>query len=144
GRGAFAGERAVVIGFGASGRAAATVLREEGADVVVSESRSPDQMADMSQALDAAATLDVPVTWGGHRRDHLEGATLMVVSPGVPERAPVIEWARDREIPVWSELEVGARLCRVPFVAVTGTNGKTTTVELVAAMMKAAGLEARA
>jgi len=45
---------------------------------------------------------------------------------------------------VWSELELGARLCRVPVVAITGTNGKTTTCELVAAMMRAAGLDARA
>jgi UDP-N-acetylmuramoylalanine--D-glutamate ligase len=56
----------------------------------------------------------------------------------------VIAWARGRGLSVWSELELGARLCRVPVVAVTGTNGKTTTTEMVAAMMRAAGLTARA
>src|SRR5207247_4144027 len=81
---------------------------------------------------------------GGHRPEHLDGATLVVLSPGVPENAPVIGWARERGLPVWSELELGARLCRVPFVAVTGTNGKTTTTEMVAATMRSAGLRAKA
>src|SRR5207247_11166336 len=81
---------------------------------------------------------------GGHRPEHLDGATLVVLSPGVPENAPVIGWARERGLPVWSELELGARLCRVPFVAVTGTNGKTTTTEMVASMMRAGGLRAAA
>jgi UDP-N-acetylmuramoylalanine--D-glutamate ligase len=56
----------------------------------------------------------------------------------------VIRWALERGVPVWSELELGASLCRVPIVAVTGTNGKTTATELVAASMRAAGLRARA
>jgi UDP-N-acetylmuramoylalanine--D-glutamate ligase len=81
---------------------------------------------------------------GGHAPVHLDGATLVVTSPGVPERAEVLRWARERGLPVWSELELGARLCTVPFVAVTGTNGKTTTVELVADAMRASGLKARA
>jgi UDP-N-acetylmuramoylalanine--D-glutamate ligase len=69
---------------------------------------------------------------------------MVVVSPGVPEGAPVIGWAGDRGLPVLSEMELGARMCRVPFVAVTGTNGKTTTTEMTAAIMRAAGLDARA
>jgi UDP-N-acetylmuramoylalanine--D-glutamate ligase len=81
---------------------------------------------------------------GGHTPEHLDGATLVVVSPGVPERAPIIRWALEQSLPVWSELELGAQLCRVPYVAVTGTNGKTTTVELVAAMMSLDGINAAA
>jgi UDP-N-acetylmuramoylalanine--D-glutamate ligase len=142
--GAFARHRAVVIGFGASGRAAARVLREEGAEVLVSEARTREQVAVEAEAGAGIADADLQFRWGGHRSEHLEGATLMVVSPGVPEGSPVIGWARRIGIPIWSELELGARLCRVPFVAVTGTNGKTTTVELVAAMMRDAGLDARA
>jgi len=144
--GAFAGERAVVVGFGASGRAAAKVLHEEGATVVVTETRTresvaPDpESAASIESLGAAAQLH----FGGHRPEHLAGATVLVVSPGVPESAPVIGWARRMGIPVWSELELGARVCRIPIVAVTGTNGKTTTVELLAAMMRASGLDARA
>jgi UDP-N-acetylmuramoylalanine--D-glutamate ligase len=135
--GPFDGERAVVVGFGASGRAASRALRDAGADVMVSEVRSEEQLA-------PEPGLDVKVLGGGHRPEHLNGATLVVVSPGIPQGAPVIAWARDRGLPVWSELEVGARLCRVPYVAITGTNGKTTTTEIVAAMMNAAGLRAKA
>jgi UDP-N-acetylmuramoylalanine--D-glutamate ligase len=146
--GAFEGERAVVIGFGISGRAAARVLLEEGAVVWVSEERTPAALDEVLRSSgtgdDPSAPPDVPVLAGGHQPEHLDGATMVVVSPGVPEGAPVIGWAGGRDIPVLSEMELGARLCRVPFVAVTGTNGKTTTTEMTAAIMRAAGLDARA
>jgi UDP-N-acetylmuramoylalanine--D-glutamate ligase len=137
--GVFTGEVAVVVGFGASGRAAARVLADEGASVRVSEARSlsPSEREE-------AAGEGFEVRDGGHRPEDLEGATLLVASPGVPERSPVLAWASQRRLPIWSELELGSRLCRVPFVAVTGTNGKTTTTELVASMLRAAGLRARA
>lgn len=134
--GAFAGERFVVVGLGIAGRAAAAVLAREGAQVRVSEERSDVQTDD------ELAALGVEVRTGGHDPAHLEGASAVVTSPGVPEHAPVLAWASERGIPVWSELDVGARLCRVPYVAVTGTNGKSTTTKLVAAMMREAGLDA--
>ncbi len=142
--GVFVGQRAVVVGFGASGRAAARVLRAEGADVLVSECRTLADLARDAPSEADLAELDVDVQGGGHRPEHVDGATLMVVSPGVPASAQIIGWARKLGIPVWSELELGARLCRVPVVAITGTNGKTTTSELLAAMMRAAGLAAKA
>ena len=151
GRGTFAGERALIVGYGKSGRAAAEVLLAEGAHVRASEARTLEELA-------AEATGDaglhgrgeegtderIEVLAGGHRPEHLDGATLVVVSPGVPAGAPVLSWARDRGLPIWGEVELGARLCRGPYVAVTGTNGKTTTVELIAAMMRAAGLSSMA
>ena len=70
---------------------------------------------------------------GGHEPWHLDGATLVVVSPGVPEDAPILAVGARAGLPVWSELELGARLAHVPYVAVTGTNGKTTTTGMVAA-----------
>jgi len=134
--GAFAGERAVVIGLGVAGRAAARVLAEEGADVRVSEARPKSgEPADLRE-------LDIEVLDGGHKPGHLDGATLVVVSPGVPSSAPVIAWARDRGLPVWGELELGAHLVNAPCIAVTGTNGKTTTTGMIAAMLQAAGLDA--
>ena len=149
--GTFAGLRAVVVGFGVSGRAAATVLAEEGASVLVTETRSMDELRLRAASDHDDEGGDVPpvppnveVVGGGHHPDHLHGADVVVVSPGVPEHAPILEWAARAGLPVWSELEVGARLCRVPIVAVTGTNGKTTTVEMIAAMMRASGLAARA
>lgn len=151
---AFAGERAVVIGFGTSGRAAAKVLAAEGAEVRVTEARSLDELEAPADRFGAGRESgkeqkigpgdEVEILAGGHRPEHLDGATLVIASPGVPHGAKVLAWARRRGLPIWSELELGARLCGVPFVAVTGTNGKTTTVELVATMMRAAGLSAAA
>ena len=60
----------------------------------------------------------------------------------MPERAPVLGWARARGLPVWGEMEVGARVCDAPYVAVTGTNGKTTTTGMVASCLRAGGLDA--
>ena len=140
--GTFAGERAVVIGCGVSGRAAASVLLAEGAGVRITEARSREEILG---GLEEADALDgrIELLAGGHQPDHLDGATLVVASPGVPEGAPVMWWVRERGLRLWSELELGARLCRVPYVAVTGTNGKTTTTEMVAAVMRADGLSAR-
>jgi UDP-N-acetylmuramoylalanine--D-glutamate ligase len=138
--GGFAGRRVVVIGAGVAGAAAAEALVAEGADVLVSES-SP---ADALDALSHLRELGVDVAVGGHDPSHLEGATLVVTSPGVPQDAPILTWARDSGIPVWGELELGARLCRVPYLAVTGTNGKTTTTGLIASCLRAAGHDAAA
>ncbi|HZD79869.1 MAG TPA: UDP-N-acetylmuramoyl-L-alanine--D-glutamate ligase [Actinomycetota bacterium] len=134
--GRFAHERVVVVGLGVAGRAAARVLAEEGARVRVSEAR-PDP-----GGVDEIASLGVEVRVGGHHPEHLDGASAVVASPGVSEHAPVLGWARERGVPIWSELDVGARLCEVPYVAITGTNGKSTTTKLVATMMQAAGLDA--
>ena len=133
---AFGGERFVVVGLGVAGRAAARVLTEEGASVRVTEERAE------VDGVDAFRALGVEVLTGGHEPWHLDGAAAVVASPGVPEHAPVLAWAAERGVDVWSELDVGARLCDVPYVAVTGTNGKSTTTELVARMMRAAGLDA--
>jgi UDP-N-acetylmuramoylalanine--D-glutamate ligase len=134
----FADRLVVVVGYGASGRAAAAALASEGARVRVTESR-PATQVDVS-----GLPPGVELLAGGHHAEHLDDATLVVTSPGVQPEAPILRWARDRKLPIWSELELGARLCTVPYLAVTGTNGKTTTVELLAAMLSASGLKARA
>ena len=137
--GRYAGEHAVVVGLGASGVAAARVLAEEGADVVVSERRAASGLGRVEE-IEALHALGVRIMAHGHRVEHLKDATLVVVSPGVPEHAPVLRWAETRGIPVWSELELGSQLCDVPYVAITGTNGKTTTTEMVAAAFREAGV----
>jgi UDP-N-acetylmuramoylalanine--D-glutamate ligase len=139
--GRFDGLRALVVGLGVSGAAAARVLLEEGAAVRVTEARSAGEL-DLANP----GPLDprIELRTGGHRPEDLDGIDVVVVSPGVPERAPILSWALERGVDVWSELELGARLCSVPVIGVTGTNGKTTTVELVASMLRAAGMRARA
>jgi UDP-N-acetylmuramoylalanine--D-glutamate ligase len=136
--GRFAGERAVVLGLGVSGEAGARALLEEGAEVRVTDERPREELA----AAEALEGLGATVLAGGHDPRHLDGATLVVASPGVPPSAPVLGWARERGLPVWGELELGARLATAPYLAVTGTNGKSTTTAMIASSLRAAGLDA--
>jgi UDP-N-acetylmuramoylalanine--D-glutamate ligase len=133
--GAFDGEHVVVVGAGVAGSAAARVLLAEGATVRMSEGTAGPGLAELRAE-------GIEVLDGGHAPGHLDGATLVVSSPGVPHRAEILIWARERGIPVWGEMELGARLAGAPYLAVTGTNGKTTTTGMLAACLRAAGLDA--
>lgn len=137
--GEFQGRRVLVVGLGGSGVAAAEALLAEGAIVSVSEHQEEGSTMPPDGALEGAT-----VHFGGHREEHLDGIDLAIVSPGVPEHAPVIRWLLERDIPVWSELELGARLTQAPLVVITGTNGKSTTTEMVASCMRASGVQAMA
>ena len=134
--GAFEGEHALVIGAGIAGVAAARVLTAEGATVLVSEAGSA------GRAAEDLGELGVEVLDGGHAPGHLDGATLVVPSPGVPPGAEILGWARDRGLPVLGEMELGARIATVPYLAVTGTNGKTTTTQMLTACLRSGGLDA--
>jgi UDP-N-acetylmuramoylalanine--D-glutamate ligase len=136
--GVFDGERAVVVGAGVAGAAAALVLRAEGAEVLITESRERSELPDV----DALEASGIRLRAGRHDAADLDGATVVVTSPGVPPEAEPLRWAAERGLPVWGEMELGARLARVPYLAVTGTNGKTTTTAMVAACLCAAGLDA--
>jgi UDP-N-acetylmuramoylalanine--D-glutamate ligase len=131
----FAGLAVLVAGLGRSGRAAARHLAEAGADVLACDD-APD--------LDAGelAAIGVKTHLGQTGPELLEGRALLVVGPGLPEGHPLIQGARQRGIPVWSEIELAARVATMPMVGVTGTNGKTTTTELAAAMLTASGRQA--
>ena len=109
--------RAVVLGLARSGQAAVAALERRGVQVI---------------ALDRTLGNDGPSS--------LDGAELVVKSPGVPAENAVVQAAREQGIPVWSEVELGYRLLPGnPLVGVTGTNGKTTTTELLGAILRAAG-----
>lgn len=136
--GRFSGEQAVVVGAGVAGSSAARVLRAEGASVRVTEARPESELSTAAALRDAG----VEMLTGGHDPSHLDGATFVVTGPGVPARAPVLGWARARGLPVWSEMELGARLAEVPYIGVTGTNGKTTTTAMIEACLRADGIDA--
>jgi UDP-N-acetylmuramoylalanine--D-glutamate ligase len=138
--GRFTGERAVVVGAGVAGTGSSRALAAEGAGVLVTESL-PE--ADVPSATELRE-LGVAVRTGGHDRSHLDGATLVVVGPGVSPDADVIRWARERGLPVWGEMELGARIARAPYLAVTGTNGKTTVTAMIEACLRAGGHDALA
>ena len=124
--------RALVLGLARSGQAAALALARRGVPTVAVD-RAPD--LDVGRLAEAG----VEVHLGTEEDRLLEGVDLLVKSPGVPGDSPLPVAARAAGIPIWSEIELGARLFRNPFVGVTGTNGKTTTSELLGAIFRAAG-----
>jgi UDP-N-acetylmuramoylalanine--D-glutamate ligase len=123
----------LVVGLARSGVAAALALRGLGEQVIGLDSGTPE-------GLEALARAGVELHLGVDGMALLEKARAVVKSPGVPARAPVVEAARARGLPVLGELELGWRLLANEFVAVTGTNGKTTTVELIGHIHREAGL----
>jgi UDP-N-acetylmuramoylalanine--D-glutamate ligase len=132
----YAGKRIVVVGLGTSGFSAARSLADLGARVRVTEGSDSPALQERAEALRAVG---VEVELGGHDTDELD-ADLAVVSPGIPPTAPIIEALRERGIAVVSEIEIAYRLARCDFLAVTGTNGKTTTTSLLASMLAEAGI----
>jgi UDP-N-acetylmuramoylalanine--D-glutamate ligase len=124
--------RVLVVGLARSGRAAVQALRGLGRSVVA---------YDADEGLDVNG-LDAEVALGTWREALLDGVGLVVKSPGVPETAPPIAAARTRGIQVISEIELGVRLLPNPLLAVTGTNGKTTTTALLGAIFAAGGVPA--
>jgi UDP-N-acetylmuramoylalanine--D-glutamate ligase len=122
----------LVVGLARSGTAAATALLARGADVVAVDAGTPD----------VVLPGDVAVHVATDGLAQLEHARAVVKSPGVPREAPVIVAARERGVPVLGELELGWRLLPNEVIAVTGTNGKTTTVELIGAIHREAGIAA--
>lgn len=134
----FKGKKILVVGFGQSGRAAVRFLQHEGAQVAVTDMGHP-----------TAEPSSVPWElgeshWGGHPPEIFEGRDLIVVSPGVPGDLPGLKLASHRRIPILGELGLAAEILSqgpktAPIVAVTGTNGKSTTVSLIARMLETTG-----
>lgn len=119
--------RCTVLGAARSGIGAARLLRSRGARVLVSDQRPAEQLDEEARGLEH---LGIALETGGHSDQALE-CSLLVLSPGVPGDAPVVMEALRRGIRVVSELEVAGWFCRSPIVAVTGSNGKTTTTTLI-------------
>jgi UDP-N-acetylmuramoylalanine--D-glutamate ligase len=128
----FDGMAAVVIGAARSGRGAVRVLAGHGARVRVLE-RDPRAV----RAADWPTGVDLRL--GDDQRESLDGVDLVVPSPGVPREHPVLQRALARGIPVWSEIELASRLLSCPILAITGTNGKSTTTVLLGNMLTADG-----
>jgi len=124
----------LVVGLARSGASAARLLWARGEPVICVDSGDPAEAAELRE-------VGMEVWTGVTGLAELERARAVVKSPGVPPSAPVVARAVERGIPVCGELELGWRLLERPFVAVTGTNGKTTAVELLGEIWRAAGRE---
>ncbi|MGC2194039.1 MAG: UDP-N-acetylmuramoyl-L-alanine--D-glutamate ligase [Terriglobales bacterium] len=129
-------KRVLVVGLGKSGVASALFLKARGARVTVSDTKSPDQLREEIPAL-----LDhgITVETGGHGERTFRGQDLIVVSPGVPVDAPPLAQARAAGEPVIGEIELAAKYLPGPIVAITGSNGKTTTTTLTGGILAAGG-----
>jgi len=134
--GAWRDARVGVLGLGRSGRAAASLLLDEGCTVTLVDdsSRAPEE-ADAVVRRSARTALGAEA----RRLDLLDGLDALVVSPGVPGDHPLVVEADRRRMPVLSELELAARRARGPLIVVTGTNGKSTTVSLLHHLLQEAG-----
>ena len=122
----------VVLGLGKSGMAAATLLQRDGARVVVRDEANNETLAGRASRL---RELGVRVELGNHF-DLAERFDLAVLSPGIAPERPIVREIIGKQTPVLSELELAYRFCLCPIVAITGTNGKTTTTELITTMLE--------
>ena len=137
GSGMWEGRRVTVIGLGRSGIAAARLLCRMGCRVRVTEAKHTAALQTMREALWAQGVEAVEL--GGHTSAFIEETELVVVSPGVPESTGPMQWAMERGVPIISEIELAFQSCRGPIVAVTGTNGKSTVVTLIAEVLRSSG-----
>jgi UDP-N-acetylmuramoylalanine--D-glutamate ligase len=133
----FADKNISVFGLARSGIAAAKKLVSLGARVMVSEIRPVSEID--AEVIKEIQGLKIDLEAGGHSSRSIESAELIVVSPGVHLDLPVLERAKEKGIPIISEIELAYRLLSRPMIAVTGTNGKTTTTALIGELLKASG-----
>ncbi len=127
------GKAVTVVGGGRSGLSVARLLAQAGASVFLTERGAPT--SGLREALDA---LGVRSEFGGHTSRALD-ADFFVVSPGVPSTVNLVRQAQSMRIPVYSEIEAASWFCRAPIVAITGSNGKTTTTSLIAHIFRRSG-----
>jgi UDP-N-acetylmuramoylalanine--D-glutamate ligase len=132
-------KRVLVVGLGKSGVASALFMKAHGARVTVSDTKSGDELRnEIPVLLDHGITVET----GGHGDRTFRGQDLIVVSPGVPVDAPPLLQARAAGETVIGEIELAAQFLPGPIVAITGSNGKTTTTTLTGEIMTAAGFTA--
>lgn len=133
------GRRVLVVGLGRSGQAAARFLLARGARVTATDLRPAGELGPVAAAL---ADAGVRLSCGGHDAGDFLAAELVVVSPGVPTALPALDAARREGIPVVAEVELASWFVRGHLLALTGSNGKSTTTSLLARMLAEEGRDA--
>jgi len=134
-------KKVLVLGMGTSGLSAAHLLRSKGARVTIGEKNDTKEMQDKQRKL---AKEGIEVILGPHPKKLLQNQDLIVISPGIPLEIPLLQEARRENIPIIGELELAFRfLPHTSLIAITGTNGKTTTTVLTGEMLKRANKSVR-
>jgi UDP-N-acetylmuramoylalanine--D-glutamate ligase len=135
-----AGKQIVVVGMARSGIAASRLCARRGAKVVATDRKGSRELPPEVLTLEKEG---VRLELGGHRMETFTGASMVVVSPGVPSTMPELQAARAAGVPVVAELELGFRLLKGRVAAITGTKGKSTTTAALGAMLREAGGDVR-
>lgn len=120
-------EKVLVLGLSKSGISAAKFLRKKGYEVYLTESKPDVDTKKVSELKE----LGINVEYGGHSEKYVSGSSFAVTSPGIPPKSEIIRKLYEKNIPVISEIELAYKNTKTPFIAITGTNGKTTTTALV-------------
>lgn len=129
----------LVVGLGRSGTAAAKFLRARNCNVTVADNREEGDLGGIPSEI---RRLGIATEFGPHKADTFENADLIVLSPGVPHTIEFLEQARTKGIPVIGEIELAYHFIHIPIIAVTGTNGKSTTTLLISEMLHQSGFKA--
>ncbi len=133
-----AGKRVLVVGLGKSGIASALFLSRRGARVTVSDARSQEQLrSELPRLLDAGISIET----GGHGERTFRMQDMIVVSPGVPATQPHLQEARALGVPIVGEVELASWFLKGKIIAITGSNGKTTTTSLCGELLAKAGFK---
>lgn len=122
------GEKVLVLGLSKSGIAAAKFAKKQGAIVYLTEGK--DVTEENLYKVEDLKSCGIFVEYGGHSDEFIENAELVVTSPGIPPHSEIIQKVKSKNIPIISELELAYKQCDIPFIIITGTNGKTTTTAL--------------
>lgn len=122
------GKKVLVLGLSKSGIAAAKLAKKHDAVVYLTEGK--DVTSENLYKVEELKNLGINVEYGAHSDEFINNADLVVTSPGIPPHSEIIQRIRKQNIPVISELELAYRECDIPFIIITGTNGKTTTTAL--------------
>jgi UDP-N-acetylmuramoylalanine--D-glutamate ligase len=126
----------IVVGLGVTGIAVARFLKKRGAVVIVTDQATEETLGSRAQKIHE---MGVAMELGRHRSQTFEKADLVVLSPGVAHTIEPVLRAKKHGIPVIGEIELASRFIKAPILAVTGTNGKTTTTEILGSMLKQSG-----
>jgi UDP-N-acetylmuramoylalanine--D-glutamate ligase len=130
----FKEKKILVLGAGISGISVACVLQKHGAKVTLSDSKTAESLK--NKDFSALHECGVILALGPQEEGLLYGIDCIVISPGISIEIPLVKMAKSRNIKVMSEIEVAYQLCKAPILAITGTNGKTTTTTLIGEMVK--------
>ena len=130
------GKKVLVVGMARSGVAASQLLRAYGAEVTVNDSKSEEELGDQLSSLQG---LKLERRFGCGAMDLLKGHDCLIISPGIPDTAPFVRKAKEMGLYVIGELELASQLSKGTLIAVSGTNGKTTTVSLLGEIFRNGG-----